>query len=77
MTDYEMMLISALRYVLGRRSYIVGVTTGYITTKIPKLSEMCKSVMIEDIEEQGKFGYGADFDRDDWMMLLKKLKESM
>lgn len=34
----------------------------------------CKSVMIEDIEDQEEFGYGAECDKEDWMWLLKRLK---
>ena len=40
-TDYEHMLISALRYALGRRTYIVEITMEYIEAEIPKLSEQC------------------------------------
>lgn len=76
MTDYEQTLISALRYALGRRSYIVKVTTDYMAAEIPKLSEHCKSVMIESIEDQKKFGYGDACDKEDWMSLLDKLKAS-
>ena len=34
----------------------------------------CKSVMIEDIEDQEEFGCGDECDREDWMQLLEKLK---
>ena len=73
-TNYEHMLISALRYALGRRTYIVSTTAEYIANEIPKLSEQCKAVMIRDIEEQERFGYGDDCDKVDWMWLLGELK---
>ena len=52
MTDYEHMLISALRYALGRRTYIVEITMEYIEAEIPKLSEQCTKIMIGDILQQ-------------------------
>lgn len=73
MTDYEHMLISALRYALGRRTYIVELTVNYIIAELPKLSNFCKKIMIDDIE--GAFTYGDECDRQDWMRLLKELKE--
>ena len=74
MTDYELILTSAMRYALGRRTYIVGVTVGYIISELPNLSQSCKSVMIRDIEEQESFGYGDECDKRDWMRLLDKLR---
>lgn len=72
-TDYEHMLISALRYALGRRTYIVGMTAEYIENELPKLSDQCRAIMIEDIERQEQFG--DECDREDWMRLLDKLRE--
>ena len=71
-TDYEQILISALRYALGRRTYIVGMTAEYIENELPKLSDQCKAIMIEDIERQEQLG--NECDREDWMQLLEKLK---
>lgn len=76
-TDYEHMLISALRYALGRRTYIVEITMEYIEAEIPKLSEQCTKIMIGDILQQEKYGYGDECDRADWMHLLAKLKENI
>ena len=71
-TDYEHMLISALRYALGRRTYIVGVAVNYILSVLPKLSDPCKHVMIDDIENA--YSLGDEYDKADWMRLLKELK---
>lgn len=73
-TDFEHILISALRYALGRRTYIVSITTQYIEREIPTLSEQCKAIMIEDIEHPFMGDYGDDFDKKGWMRLLRKLK---
>ena len=72
-TDYETVLIGALRYALGRKTYIVGITVDYIINEIPKLSEHCKRVMILDIENPYG-GYGDDCDERKWMQLLAALK---
>lgn len=73
-TDYEHMLISALRYALGRRTYIVSMTAEYIENELPKLANHCKDIMIKDIEEQERFGYGDECDKVRWMHLLERLK---
>ena len=71
-TDYEHMLISAMRYALGRRTYIVELTCRYIERHMPMLSDRCKDVMIKDIESENS--YGDECDRENWMRLLEKLK---
>ena len=73
-TDYEYMLISALRYALGKRIYIVELTCKYIEQQIPMLSDHCRAIMITDIERHRLFGYGDECDKEDWMQLLEKLK---
>ena len=75
MTDYECIIISAVRYALGRRTYIVNLTVDYVIAELPKLSEQCRHVMIDDITQQEQFGYGDECDKKDWMRLLGKLKE--
>lgn len=72
-SDFEHMLISAVRYALGRRTYIVEVTCNYIACQIPSLSENCKEIMIHDIEHP-ICGHGDECDKEDWMRLLKNLK---
>lgn len=72
-TNYEHMLISALRYALGRRTYIVELTCKYIEQQIPMLSDRCKDVMIKDIKSQRNYGYAGN--GEDWMQLLEKLRE--
>ena len=72
-SNYERILISALRYALGRKTYIVETTVNYIIAEMPRLSKDCKRVMILDIEKP-LGGYGNECDRQDWMRLLEKLK---
>ena len=75
MTDHEQIMICALRYALGRRTYIVGDTVRYIRKYIDGMTQHCKNVMIKDIKNQKLFGYGDEWDKDDWMSLLEELEE--
>ena len=53
MTDYEHIVISAVRYALGRMTYIVELTVDYILEEIEydKLSDSCLNVIRNDIKE--------------------------
>ena len=75
-TDYEHMLISAVRYALGRRTYVVGITTDYVARQLSKLSDKCIKIMIDDINNP-LGGYGDPCDEIDWMCLLEQLEEEM
>lgn len=70
--DISAMLLSAERYALGRRTYIVEWTCSFIANNMHLLTEGNKKVMIRDIETSES--YGEDFDKAEWMKLLKKLK---
>lgn len=78
----EQMLISAVRYALGRRSYIVGVTCDYVASIRTKLSRQCIYILIRDIEEEFDRYHtagqkmGMECDEKDWNKLLEKLKEA-
>lgn len=76
--DISMMLVSAARYALGRRTYIVQWVCEVINKNVHLLSEKDRQVMIRDIEQA--YSYGDDCDKQSWMNLLeflkKKIKES-
>lgn len=74
--DLSAMLLGAVRYALGRRTYIVNWTCGFITRNAHLLTEGNKQVIIRDIKEQERFGYGDKCDKDDWLNLLKFLEEN-
>ena len=80
----ESILICAVRYALGRMSYIVGEVAQYVFCKRKTLSKECIDIIIRDIEEELKrynaAGYklGMDCDERTWKNLLEALKgESM
>ena len=50
--DFELMMISALRYAIGRYTYMPGITIDYIRYLIPQLSAKTLFIMQRDIEEE-------------------------
>ena len=50
--DFELMMISALRYAIGRYTYMPSVTIDYIRYLIPELSAKTLLVMKRDIDEE-------------------------
>lgn len=76
MTPHEQIMVSAERYALGRRTYIVGDTVDYIIDHIDGMSEHCKKVLITDIENPLFDNYGDDIDKTEWMKLLEELKHT-
>lgn len=50
--DFELMMISALRYAIGRYTYMPGVTIDYICYLIPQLSAKTLFIMQRDIDEE-------------------------
>lgn len=73
--DISMMLVSAERYALGRRTYIVGWTCEIIKKNMHLLSDKDKKVMIRDLENP--ISYGDECDKQEWMLLLKKLRREI
>lgn len=71
--DLSMLLLSAERYALGRRTYIVKWTCEIISNNIDNLLDKDKQVMIKDIEMAKD--YGDMCDKAQWFKLLEKLKE--
>lgn len=72
MTDEETIWVSALRYALGRRTYIVDVTAKFIESKLDSISDKCRVVMVRDIQNAEDYGHACDHGT--WMRLLDKLK---
>lgn len=70
--DISMILVSAERYALGRKTYIVSWTCEVIKNNLNLLSEKDKQVMIRDIEQANS--YGMECDKEEWISLLKTLK---
>lgn len=70
--NFQEILVSAVRYALGRMTYIVGLTVDYIMPMIRNLDLKYINIMINDIDGQRE--YGMDMDKDEWMKLLGRLR---
>ena len=73
--DLSAMLVSAERYALGRRTYIVQWTCEFITKNLNLITEKDKQVIIRDIEKPISYGYECD--KICWLKLLEVLKRSL
>ena len=75
MTDYERIVISAVRYALGRMTYIVELTVNYVLEEIEndELSDRCLDVIAEDIRSAKSLG--MDCDKAQWLKLLDRIEE--
>ena len=58
------MLISAVRYAIGRRTYIVSWTVSYIMPLIPDMDTKVLTIMKRDYEEAPSLGDACD--KSDW-----------
>ena len=81
MSHEEQILICAVRYALGRMSYIVGTVCDYVKSKRNELSDNFKNIIIKDIEESVEYHHrtgqtvGMECDEKQWVQLLNFLKE--
>ena len=50
--DFELIMVSALRYAIGRYTYMPSVTIDYIRYLIPQLSAKTLFIMKRDIDEE-------------------------
>ena len=73
--DISMILVSAERYALGRRTYIVQWTCEIIKKNMHLLSGKDKAVMIRDIETA--IYYGDECDKQCWINLLATLRKEI
>ncbi len=68
---YEQMLISAVRYALGRATYIVGTTTDEVKRVWVDLSENTRTVIRRDVSEAIDRGQvGMEMDDSRWRNLI-------
>lgn len=75
MSDYEHIVISAVRYALGRMTYMVKLTVDYVIRDINnnQVSERCLKIIENDIKSCKD--YGMDCDKQQWLKLLNKIEE--
>lgn len=71
--DISAMIVGAERYALGRRTYIVQWTCEFIKNNLHLITNKDKQVIIRDIENS--IDYGDECDKQEWLNLLKILKQ--
>lgn len=75
MKPIEYIYISAVRYALGRMSYIVGMTVDFMIKH--KLGEGCRKIMLMDIDDALKrHDVGMDMDAVEWLRLKEHLEKT-
>ena len=81
MSNEEQILICAVRYALGRMTYMVDEVCRYVTLKRDELSRVCINVIIQDIKEEMQRYHdvgqalGMECDEGNWISLLEILEE--
>lgn len=55
--DFTCILAAAIRYTLGRESYMPRLVTDYIRPLLPYLTDKALWIFERDIREQGNMGY--------------------
>lgn len=75
---FSEMMVSAVRYALGRRTYVVSDTCGYIKHVLPLLTENDIGTIYRDIADaEREKRLGDECDVCDWLMLKKNIEDFM
>lgn len=73
---FSEMMVSAVRYALGRRTYIVHDTVNYIKSVLPYLRRNDIHVIYTDIiEAEGEHRLGDECDIHDWLSLKEYIED--
>lgn len=77
--EFGLVLNCAVRYCLGRRTYMPSSVIRFITPLIPQLTTRTLYVFKEDIEKrEGHGGYGDEnIDKPDWMKFLDEVSREI
>ena len=74
--DFGLILNCAVRYSLGRRTYVPGAVCDFITPLIPVLSKKTLWCLMNDIESADSYG-DEQIDKPIWMGLLSNIRCEM
>lgn len=72
--EFSSLCVCAVRYALGRRTYMPQIISGIVSSRKSKLTKNSLDAIIRDVEDP-ICGYGDDCDKEIWTMLLNSLKE--
>lgn len=76
--DFELMIVCALRYSIGRESYMPSITIDYIRYLIPMLSANTLFILQRDIKDEveryDRSGWDI-FMKDEWLKLAEDIRK--
>ena len=71
---FGLMMVCAVRYAIGRETYMPGMIIDYITPLLPYLHQNILEILDRDVTDQRWMGgYGAPCDEKDWMRFLASI----
>lgn len=73
-TKFQEMVLFAVRYALGRRTYAVEDTVEYVMSVLDRLDKRYIDFMIDEIDGRKDLGYGTDLEKAEWMRPLAALE---
>lgn len=75
--DFESILICAIRYAIGRRTYMPYIVCNFIQPLVPLLSNKALHVMSRDITERGDDLGDPNIDAPHWINLKNAVSKEM
>lgn len=78
--DFGLICTSAVRYALGRRTYMPSVVIKFISDNLDNLDSNMIYCIERDIREHGRYGegaYGDECDKKDWLEFDSKLRDTL
>ena len=72
--DFEIVIMSAVRYALGRQTYVPYSVISFITPILDKLSDKTLYVLERDIAEASSYG-DEKIDKPEWMKFLENIRK--
>lgn len=77
-STFGMMMCSAVRYAIGRMTYITGTTCEFITPLVPYLDISALQSINKDITEHEEMNQlGMDIDREHWLKLQSAIQHEI
>lgn len=74
--NFGSVLICAVRYSIGRRTYMPRLVQDFIRPLLPYLSSKTLYVMERDIAEAGSYG-DPNIDEPDWMRFMQEVRNEL
>lgn len=75
-TNYSLVLSSAVRYALGRRTYITSVVSEYFIDNIDKVDTSTLLVTVRDIDNAPSLG-DDNIDKPNWVKLREEIMKEL